>query len=176
MRPLLLACSLFLSVVPFAGVSLAGGKPPPPAKKLDLRHTDLFLSTLDGKSTKLAPVAGKVVTLVNLWATWCSPCVGEMPALSKLHDKYKARGVQVVGINVDENPAVVQQFLAKHPVAYPVLTSTPNKTVAALGELEALPTSLLLDETGDVSEVIVGVLEIPELERAIEKKLAAKKR
>ena len=173
MRPLLIACSLFLSSMALAGTKAAPSTAP---KKLDLRQTDLFLSTLDGKGTKLAPVAGKQLTLVNLWATWCSPCVGEMPALSKLHEKYKARGFQVVGIDVDENPALVQQFLAKHPVRYPVLTSTPNKTVAALGALEALPTTLLLDETGDVSEVIVGVLEIPELEKTIEQKLAAKKK
>ncbi|MEO6951024.1 MAG: TlpA disulfide reductase family protein [Polyangia bacterium] len=169
MRSLLVATSLLLASTSFAAPKAA-------PKKLDLRKQELFLSTLDGKRTKLGPLVGSKLTLVNLWATWCSPCVGEMPALSKLRDKYKARGFEVIGIDIDENPALVQQFLAKHQVSYPVLASTPNKTVATLGNLEALPTSLLLDEEGDVAEVIVGVLEIPDLEKTIEKRLSAKKK
>ena len=173
MRSCLLAASLFTASSFLADASFAAPRAP---HKLDLRQSELFLSTLDGKHTKLGPLAGKQLTLVNLWATWCTPCVGEMPALSKLRDKYKARGVEVVGIDVDEDPAQVRRFLAGHPVSYPVLASTPNKTVPALGNLEALPTSLLLDASGDVAEVLVGVIEIPELEKSIETRLTAKKK
>ena len=172
MRSCLLTAALFTaSSSLLAHDSLAAPRAP---HKLDLRQAELFLATLDGKHTKLGPLAGKQLTLVNLWATWCTPCVGEMPALSKLRDKYKARGVEVVGIDVDEEPAQVRKFLATHPVTYPVLASTPNKTVAALGNLEALPTSLLLDASGDVAEVLVGVLEIPDLEKAIDARLDAR--
>src|SRR6202012_1420152 len=95
-------------------------------KKLDLRKTELYMSTLDGKATKLAPYAGKKGTLVNLWATWCGPCVHEMPELSKLYDKYKAQGWGIVGIDVDESPAEVREFLVKRSVTYPILLSTKN--------------------------------------------------
>lgn len=143
-------------------------------KKLDLRTAELYTKTLAGADTKLGPFAGKKVTLLNLWATWCGPCREEMPALDRLHAKYKARGFAVVGLDVDEPAEVVQKFLAKTKVGYPMLLSTPNKTVPALGSLEGLPTSLLLDETGDVLEVLVGGIEVPYLTKAIEKQLGGK--
>lgn len=136
-------------------------------KKLDLRKTELYATTLEGKPTQLAPYAGKKGTLVNLWATWCGPCVHEMPELSKLYDKYKAQGWGIVGIDVDESPAEVREFLVKRSVTYPILLSTKNKTIAALGNLEALPTTIVLDPTGDVKTVLVGGLEMPEVEKII---------
>lgn len=164
-----LGCALLLSLA---------AAPARAEKKLDLRSAELYLRTVDGKATKLGPYAGKKLTLLNLWATWCGPCRDEMPALSKLHDKYKAQGFAVVGVDIDEKPAAVKAFLAKQKLTYPVLVSTEHKTVGALGELEALPTSLLLDESGDVLEVLVGAIEVPELTATIETKLgktAAKK-
>jgi hypothetical protein len=94
-----------------------------------------------------------------------------MPALDRLHKKYKAQGFQVDGLDMDEAADVVKRFLSKQKVAYPVLLSTPQKTAPALGDLEALPTSLLLDESGDVLEVLVGAIELPYLEKAIRKQL-----
>lgn len=141
------------------------------AKKLDLRSTELHLKTLAGAATKLGPFAGAKMTLVNLWATWCGPCREEMPALERLHKKYKAQGFLVVGIDIDESAEQVNRFLGKNKLAYPTLLSTANKTVAALGGLEALPTSLLLDETGDVLEVLVGGIELPYLTQAIEQRV-----
>jgi thiol-disulfide isomerase/thioredoxin len=146
-----------------------------PAKKIDLRSQELFLRTLAGAGTKLAPFAGGKMTMLNLWATWCVPCRDEMPALDRLHKKYKPRGFQVVGVDVDESAEEVKRFLAKQKVTYPILLSTPQKTAQALGNLEALPTSLLLDETGDVLEVLVGGIEVPYVENAIEKQLGAGK-
>ena len=146
-----------------------------PAKKLDLRTAELYLRTLSGESTVLRPFAGSKVTLVNLWATWCGPCREEMPALDRLHKKYKAQGFSVIGVDVDEASDVVKKFLGRQKLSYPTLLSTPQKTVLALGELEALPTSLLLDETGDVLEVLVGGIEVPYLEKAIEQRLGRAK-
>jgi thiol-disulfide isomerase/thioredoxin len=145
-------------------------------KKLDLRKEELYTSTLDGKAVKLGKFAGKKGTLVNLWATWCGPCVQEMPELSKLHDKYKSKGFNVIGIDVDEAPATVREFLVKRGVSYPILASTKGKTVAMLGQLEALPTTMVLDEEGDVSNVLVGAIDVPEVEKIVEDALAGKKK
>jgi thiol-disulfide isomerase/thioredoxin len=154
-----------VTLVGSLGVAQAEGK------KLDLRSSELYMKTLSGEDTKLAPFAGSKMTLLNLWATWCGPCREEMPALDTLHKKYKAQGFAVVGLDVDEGGEVVKKFLAKQKVGYPMLLSTPQKTVPALGDLESLPTSLLLDETGDVLEVLIGGIEVPYLEKAIEKRL-----
>jgi thiol-disulfide isomerase/thioredoxin len=145
------------------------------AKKLDLRSSELFLRTVAGQATKLAPYAGSKLTLVNLWATWCGPCREEMPALEGLHKKYKAQGFAIVGVSMDEDDdAGVKTFLAKKKLAYPVVLSTVKKTDTALGGVDALPTSILLDETGDVLEVIVGAVDLPEMEKSIQGYLKGK--
>jgi thiol-disulfide isomerase/thioredoxin len=145
------------------------------AKKLDLRSSELYLRTATGQATKLAPYAGSKLTLVNLWATWCGPCREEMPALEGLHKKYKAQGFAIVGISMDEgDDDAVKKFLAKKKLAYPVVLSTVKKTDVALGGVEALPTSILLDETGDVLEVIVGAVDLPEIDKAIQGYLKGK--
>jgi thiol-disulfide isomerase/thioredoxin len=167
------ALSLALALLAAAPAARAEAPAKKPEKTIDLRSAELYLRTLEGKDTKLLPFSGSKMTLVNLWATWCGPCREEMPALDRLHKKYKAQGFQVVGVDIDEAPEAVKRFLAKQKLAYPVLLSTPQKTVPALGDLEALPTSLLLDAGGDVLEVLVGGIELPYLEQAITKQLGS---
>lgn len=141
-------------------------------KKLDLRSVELGLRTLDGAPTKLTTHMGKKLTLLNLWATWCGPCREELPALARLHRQYRAQGFAVIGLDIDEAAGTVKKFLARQKLGYPMLLSTENKTVAALGDLEALPTSLLLDERGEVLEVLVGAIEVPDLTASIESGLS----
>jgi thiol-disulfide isomerase/thioredoxin len=140
------------------------------APALDLRSAELYLKRLDGRSTKLAPFIGRL-TIVNLWATWCGPCREEMPALDALRKRYRARGVEVVGIALDHDGAQVRRYLAQHPVSYPILLAT-ERTVPALGELESVPTSLLLDRRGGVLEVLVGAVDGTELQAEIDAALA----
>ena len=170
MTPILSSVLLCLLGV---GVAHAEAPAPKPEAKLDMRTTELFLRTLAGQATKLDPYAGKKLTLLNLWATWCGPCREEMPALDRLHKKYKAAGFQVVGIDIDETADVVKKVIAKFKVSYPVLLTTPQKTVGELGEIEALPTSILIDETGDVLEILVGAIEVPYLTKIIEQRVGS---
>ncbi len=151
--------------------SVGLGRAEEPKKKIDLRSAELYLRTVAGAGTKLAPFAGKKLTLLNLWATWCGPCREEMPALNALHKKYEPRGVRVVGLDVDESAATVKKFLDRTKVDYPVILSTQNKTVAALGQLDALPTTIILDENGDALEVLVGAIEVPYVQKLIEDRL-----
>ncbi len=139
-------------------------------QRVDLRKTELYLKTLTGQSTNLQPFAGAKLTLVNLWATWCGPCREEMPALDRLHKKYQAQGLTVVGVDVDEAGEVVKRFLGKMRVSYPMLLSTREKTAAVLG-IEALPTTYLLDQGGDVLAVFVGGIDLAEVTHEIEAQL-----
>jgi thiol-disulfide isomerase/thioredoxin len=99
-------------------------------------------SKLDGAPADTATLAGKVV-VVNFWATWCVPCIQEIPGFNKLHKD----GVSVVGIAMDEEgPARVQPFLKKHPMDYPV--GLGSEALNKQYNLDQLPVTLVFDRAG----------------------------
>jgi len=108
------------------------------------------LSALDGRVVSLpADYAGRPL-LINLWASWCGPCVREMPALQRFHAQQGGNGVQVVGIALDD-PQAVRAFLGRVGVHYPILVDTPGPTDAGvrLGNPKGvLPYSVLVSADG----------------------------
>jgi thiol-disulfide isomerase/thioredoxin len=80
---------------------------------------DLVLTDVDGKAQSLQQWRGKILVL-NYWATWCFPCREEMPGFSRLQAKYQDKGVQFVGISIDEAPKIIE-FQKETPVSYPLL-------------------------------------------------------
>lgn len=105
---------------------------------------DLDLVMLDGKVTKLSELKSKV-TLINFWATWCGPCVKEMPSLQKLSDEYSARGLTVIGINLDEEPELVlEKFLKKNKIKFRSFVDTKGE-LADRFNVSGLPLTLVLD-------------------------------
>jgi thiol-disulfide isomerase/thioredoxin len=129
----------------------------------DLRP-DLALLDLDGKEHRLSEFHGKRV-LINFWASWCGPCLVEMPALSAAQHKFGDQGAIVLGVAMDD-PARVRTFLATHPTDYPILLgilASPS-TSLRFGDLdETLPFSVLLDENGQILATHRGPLEAKEL-------------
>ena len=104
---------------------------------------DFSLSDLGGKLWKLNDRKGKVV-LLNFWATWCPPCRQETPGLVKLAAAYKDKGVEVVGVSMDQGgPAIVQKFVMDYEIPYPILLPTPQSTLPL--DISSLPTTLLID-------------------------------
>lgn len=104
--------------------------------------------------------------LVNLWASWCGPCVREMPELDRFARMQGANGTQVVGIALDEADAV-QAFLRRIPVSYPVLIDAPGASDAGvrLGNPKGvLPYSVLLDAEGRVLKQKIGPFEAGEID------------
>jgi thiol-disulfide isomerase/thioredoxin len=109
--------------------------------------------------------AGRPV-LVNLWASWCGPCVKEMPELDRFAAAQAANGVQVVGIALDER-AAVEGFLQRTPVRYPILLDTPGPRDAGvrLGNPSGvLPYSALIDAQGRLVKEKIGPFEAGELD------------
>lgn len=97
-------------------------------------------------------------TLINLWATWCGPCGREMPELERLAPKLRAQGIDLVGLSIDaQGLAVVQAYLSRHNITYPILNIDAAGVAAIFaGEVAAVPLSVLLDAQGRVLQVIPG--------------------
>jgi thiol-disulfide isomerase/thioredoxin len=118
----------------------------------------LALPGLDGKSIALPSAFAGRLLVVNIWASWCGPCIQEMPELQRFAAQQGAGGVQVVGIALDD-PAAVQAFLAKVPVSYPIVLDVPGPADAGvrLGNPKGvLPYSILVSEYGRLLKQRIG--------------------
>jgi thiol-disulfide isomerase/thioredoxin len=128
-------------------------------------------TTVTGEVVRTDTLAGRVI-LVNAWATWCGPCVLEMPGFQRVQDDLGERGFLVVGISADqEGPEVVRSFVEEMGITYPV-TFGPHAVLGLLAaEVRGLPTSLLLDPEGRIVRKVEGVFPEEELRRAVEELL-----
>ncbi len=131
---------------------------------------DFELDNFAGGKTRLSDYRGKVV-LLNFWATWCGPCVAETPDFVDLYRNYRERGLVVLGVSVDQNPrAVLQPFIRKHKIDYPILLV--NQRVAAdYGGLTSIPTTFLIDREGMIRNQYVGYRPKSVFEEAIKELL-----
>lgn len=131
----------------------------------DLRP-DLVLPGLDGKMHRLSEFHGQRL-LVNFWASWCIPCLDEMPTLDSAQRTFAWQGASVLGIAMD-NPARVQAFLSAHPVDYPILlgnVASPSTSLRFGDRDEVLPFSVLLDQHGRILAFHSGPLAADQLAR-----------
>jgi thiol-disulfide isomerase/thioredoxin len=114
------------------------------------------VTDLNGRTSSSADWRGKVV-LVNFWATWCPPCIAEIPDLIRLQDKYREHLV-VIGVSEDEIPPDgVKRFAEERKVNYPIVMSTPELQKRFTG-IVALPTTFALDREGRIVQKHVGLL------------------
>jgi len=124
-----------------------------------------------GARRSLKEFHGKVVVL-NFWATWCAPCIEEMPALDQLAREYAAKGVVVLGVAMDERGwPVVSRFLAQKLVRYPILMGTPE-IARKYGGLKTLPHTVFIDRKGRIAATHSAALELKQLCKLIEAMLA----
>jgi thiol-disulfide isomerase/thioredoxin len=124
---------------------------------------------LDGSKFDLAAKRDKVV-LLNVWATWCGPCVFEIPELQQIHDRYAAKGFEVIGVSVDESGVEsVKQFVDEHKMRYPIVLDAEGK-LANILQTSVLPTSIIIDRQGKVVWKKYGAIfkGDQELEKAIQ--------
>ena len=114
---------------------------------IDLSGT---FKTLDGEDVPLidSDLESEVLFL-NLWATWCLPCLEEMPAMASLYQEFSDQGLAMVAVS-NEEPEVVRQFLEEHPYPFTILLD-PEDTLTLRLEVMALPTTYIVDRQGRIA-------------------------
>ena len=116
---------------------------------------DFTFPDLDGKIVSLADFRGKVV-LLNIWATWCAPCVEEMPSMEKLYRTLKDKGLEILAVSIDETGAdAVRPFMIRHRLSFPALTDTSG-TIKNLYQTTGVPESFIIDKEGIIAEKVIG--------------------
>jgi TonB family protein len=128
--------------------------------------TDFTLKDLDGREVNLQKLRGKVVVL-DFWATWCVPCLVELPHIEKLHNELKDRGVVFLGIN-DEEPETARDFMKGKGYTFASLIDT-NKEVGGKYAIEVIPQTIVIDKTGKVVAHYFGTKNEDQLRAGLEK-------
>ena len=124
--------------------------------------------TPDGKNVDTQKWQGKVL-VVNFWASWCPPCVEEMPTLDKLQQEFSAKNVLFVGIGID-SPSNIRQFLENTPVSYPIVIGglEGSSLSKQMGNTQgALPYTIIIDARGKSTSSKLGKISEDELRKAI---------
>lgn len=116
--------------------------------------TSLGFTSIQAEGLRLDQYQNQVV-YVDFWASWCVPCKKSFPWMNEMHRKYKDEGLTIIAVNVDENPADADKFLADTPAEFTILRD-PDGTLAEQYKLVGMPTSLLFDTQGKLVSRHVG--------------------
>ena len=138
-----------LAFVALAAVAaMAAAAPGASAANAPKKAPHVTWRTADGRTVNLDDLAGHVV-LVDFWASWCPPCKASFPALEAISREYRARGVEVIAVNLDERQRDADAFLDAHPHDMTVTFDPKGATAQAFG-VRAMPSSFVIDRTGEV--------------------------
>lgn len=127
---------------------------------------------MQGHEQRLQDYRGKWV-LVNFWATWCPPCLEEIPDLIALYEAHKNKDMVIIGVALDSTRESVVEFVAKKKITYPVVFGDYD-LAAQVGEVEALPTSYLYDPTGKLVSYQQGMVTRSSVETYVKSKTVKK--
>ncbi len=124
------------------------------------------LKTSDGKVVKLSDLKGKTVVL-NFWATWCGPCRAEIPGFIDVYNKYKSKGLEIVGISLDQGGwSDVNPFVKEYNITYPVVLGNDD-LARRYGNIEAIPTTFIVDKKGMIAKQHVGYMKEADFETLV---------
>lgn len=125
-----------------------------------------LLGDMSGKQHRLSDYKGKWI-LVNYWATWCPPCLEEVPDLVALYDARKDKDIMVIGVAMDyENPKQVSDFVDDMLVSYPVVLGD-EKVVSQIGRADVMPTTYIYDPQGKLVKIKRGLITRDYIEKLV---------
>jgi thiol-disulfide isomerase/thioredoxin len=128
---------------------------PANAKQANL---DFTVTDMNGQSVKLSAFKGKVI-LLDFWATWCPPCKAEIPGFVELQEAYRDKGLQVVGVSVDDTPDKLKPFASEFKMNYPVLVGLERDDLQdAYGPMWGIPTTYLIARDGRICRKNSGIV------------------
>jgi peroxiredoxin len=144
----------------FFAVSIVNAAEEKPREKLralkyPIPASDFYLRDLNNKLVRLSDFKGKVV-LLNFWATWCPPCLKEMPSMEKLYQSHKDKGLEIVAVSVDTaSKAKVRAFVEKLGLTFPILHDR-DSLISRLYNNPGVPSSYLIDKQGKLTYRVLG--------------------
>jgi peroxiredoxin len=129
---------------------------------------DFQLPNLEGQPISLSDFRGKPV-LLNFWATWCGPCVFEMPFIQSIFEESSDTGLVILAVNIGEAPPTVRDFIQSGNFSFPVLLDT-SQDVALEYNVRGIPTTFLIDKDGIIQVIKVGAFSsMLEIKRSLSK-------
>jgi len=132
---------------------------------------DFSLPQLNGQFLQLSAYRGKVV-LLDFWATWCTPCREEIPHLVELQNKYRDRGLEIIGVSMDDSPDPVREFYQRFQMNYPVVMGNAD-IGERYGGVLGLPIAFIIDRDGRIYAKHIGATEASVLEQDVRTVLAS---
>jgi peroxiredoxin len=147
-----------------AYVAMHRTTPAPAAEAAVGRMLAQSLPDSSGQMQSLSRFKGQPL-VVNFWATWCAPCVDEMPELSALHAELQRKGINIIGIGID-SPANITEFAVKYKIVYPLYVGgmSASELARQLGnQAGGLPFTILVDRNGQVKKSYLGRLKMDQL-------------
>jgi thiol-disulfide isomerase/thioredoxin len=135
-----------------AACAPAGGENPEPRPAIV--DGDIVLDNVHGGTVRWSDYDGKI-RIVNFWATWCQPCAVEIPRFNEIAEEYRDRGVQIIGISLDDHVDFVRDFEREIPLDYPSLMNSPALQ-ERYGDIFGVPFTLVLDRSGEPFNSHIG--------------------
>ncbi len=126
---------------------------------------ELALTTIEGRRFTLKELSSQnQLVVINFWASWCRPCIEEMPHIEKVHRTYGGKKVAFLGIAIRDSDFAVRRFVAQEKITYDIALDEEDKITTAFGGVGTLPTTIFIDSKNNIAKVHRGYMDQQQLE------------